>query len=359
RHDIQILRHRLFARGEARQAECRNAVDESRNLVYLPVAHQQPGNVRLAVLDSHAISDAVDRYLSYYRDAPAFWVDATRPSGDGNYEWGNGCPLPTDELLWKQDADGKEPKTNDTHAYIFSRGATTRLAGTSGQLMTYRPMCQSLEAPPMFGSVENSTVSWVTFGSPEDTFGFSTIQLGFYDAREACLSQPGGAQLASLDKLFSEVVEYLKANNFSTGFWVGASRDSILGTFFWDNGNPLEGSYWLPAEPDTNDDVVLLRYDSNEGWGLKAKRRQDDSHYFICKRTEIKVTLEWTALGTSGQLFTFSNVTMDFDSARRSCAQQAGDVKLADLHDTFEEVKDYIGSHFPQRHYWVDATLHT
>ena len=61
-------------------------------------------------------------------------------------------------------------------------------------------------------------------------------------------------------------------------------------------------------------------------------------------------------LGNPPRMFGFSTTrSFGLQWAREECARQAGDVTLALLDTSFDDVLAYVTSAYPDKHFWVDA----
>ncbi|KAK7486348.1 hypothetical protein BaRGS_00022396, partial [Batillaria attramentaria] len=310
----------------------------------------QPGSVRLAVLDATTTYDAVSDYL-YEHHRRDTWIDATRPSGTGDYTWGNGSPLHIGVLPWKQ----TEPHVGETHARLYATDGMMMLAGIKSADALYAPLCQSVTPPPLFGPAPDTDLTWVALGSPRQMYGFSTTTHLYYDAKATCEQEGGGSRLAVLHGTFCEVSAYIRSHLNAEDYWVGLSRPDTSFSWTWHDGTAVDNALWYSdTEPDPSDLVAFVESGSSFS-GLKATAGISTKfRRFVCEKTHEH--MEWTQLGSSGQLFSFSTVAMTWDVAKATCEDQAGDVELAVLDEDLQVVKDHIASHNPGQQYWVGAT---
>ncbi|KAK7466693.1 hypothetical protein BaRGS_00037225, partial [Batillaria attramentaria] len=70
------------------------------------------------------------------------------------------------------------------------------------------------------------------------------------------------------------------------------------------------------------------------------------------------LTLHWTAIGKSIDLFSFSNVQLNYREAVQACADVAGDVRLASDYDIYSVVgaEGYLVDHYTQHEFWITAS---
>ncbi|KAK7486351.1 hypothetical protein BaRGS_00022399, partial [Batillaria attramentaria] len=319
------------------------------------VCISQSGDVRLAILQSTETYSAVSNYLNFNYDGE-YWIDAVRPSGAGDYIWGNGCTLSQGDPRWSSN----EPQDGDVYMGTCRVNGNTELCGAPAGDQLYRLLCQSVTPPHVFGPAPGN-LTWVTLGSSGHVFGFSNQSLSFYEAREECSRHPGDVYLANLDMEFWEVAQYIFHNDPDGHYWIDATRPNASSQWTWGDGVPINSTFWAVGEPAGDELFARLRL-RNGMVSLTGKFNPERNPYkFVCQRTEgsddALVTLTWTSVGSAEDLFGFSTVQLDFRSAHRACAYHAGDVRLAYLDDVFSEVAGYIASHSPHRPYWVDASL--
>lgn len=223
------------------------------------VCEKQTGQVRLAIFDPTVNLDVIRAYFYENHAAKLFWVDAWRETEQSSYLWGNGYPLQRTASHWATD----DPNPWKSHV-SFRSGNGAMLFKACVSTAEFRPLCQSVTKPPPFLTSPPVSLKWVNLGTPGEDFAFSSDGLTFAHARDFCMRQPGLVRLASLDKYFQAVKQYIYDKYPDLQFWVDAFRPSNDTAFMWGSGQVVADALWADNEPHANDLTARLALREND-----------------------------------------------------------------------------------------------
>uniref|UniRef100_A0A672HX46 C-type lectin domain-containing protein n=1 Tax=Salarias fasciatus TaxID=181472 RepID=A0A672HX46_SALFA len=117
---------------------------------------------------------------------------------------------------------------------------------------------------------------WVPFRS--SLYYISSTERTWQESRDDCLSR--GADLMIIDS--QEEQDF--SRRFSQEVWIGLTDSAQEGTWQWVDGTLLNTSYWLPGEPNNDDEGKeenCAEIHVDNGWNDRVCEKLN---YWICEK---------------------------------------------------------------------------